>query len=301
MRKILATIIMATLLTIVFAGCGAKDKAPKTPDVIKNNVSSAEKVEEEPNFFECSSVDDYRKEILQRLALQEEAKAKAAEAEENEEEIEVDIPDFITEEEENYLRGLEDFELKILNREDGNLIYMSGVDRIDAYYPILCKTDDGVQLFYTSPKGEVTVIEIEGFTRDYLSSIHNEYMEDKEEIERNQEFNLVYNQETGEIQKWSFGEVKTTYTVPKGAVYVGFSDEEGHLFRSGTDIYSLQGEKVVTIAHNVSKVLVSDYYHTSDFWSQPMFQMTDGSIKVYVGWVDTQDHLVDPIYEGGYR
>ena len=115
------------------------------------------------------------------------------------------------------------------------------------------------------------------------------------------------------VSVYSFGSCSETYTVPEGSVYAGFSAWEGHIFRSGTDVYALRldmynhdseiGEMVV-LAHGVKEVIMANYRYNDDAWSQPLLLMEDGTVKVYQTWddgpTDDPSNLKDPVYEGGW-
>lgn len=123
---------------------------------------------------------------------------------------------------------------------------------------------------------------------------------------------IYYDYDASIVQYWSYGELSEQFKVPTGAVYAGYSFWEGYIFRHNTDVYSVfdgfgdDTIKVHPIAHNVQMVLSTDYSLTSDSWSQPLFLMTDGTIKSYVGWSGNQDvsddvsHLVEVSKDGGY-
>ena len=121
---------------------------------------------------------------------------------------------------------------------------------------------------------------------------------------------ITYNSESCIAQKWEFGKAVVSTQLPKGAAYCGYSAFEGFIFRSGSDVYSLKDNdgKPTVIAHNVKYVIDTEYRCGSDPWSQPLFLMEDGTIKVYISWegdmnapADDECHLVEPYHEGSYE
>lgn len=290
MKKLLLTIVLAALLTISMVGCGKGDNS--TTATSSEEATTAQK-EETRKFFKCTTLEEYQKEVHKRLKSGEE---------------------FLSEEECEFFEATG---LKVRNSEEG---YVSLYDEMyheksEFYYPILVSEGESTFLWYTSEYGDLYVSEFErsyddtlelGLS-DWISSAHYECVEGQETMKEVTNWCLVYNETSGEIQRWNFGELIETHEVPEGSIYVGFSEWEGYLFRSGTDVYALKEEGVVVIAHEVEKVLVASYYHTHDCFSQPMLLMADGSVKVYVGWdgdqskPDAIDHLQDPVHEGGYH
>lgn len=294
MKKLLLTIVLAALLTISMVGCGKDDNS--TTATSSEEATTAQK-EETIEFFKCTTLEEYQKEVHRRMKSEEE---------------------FLSEEECEFFEATG---LKVRNSEEG---YISLYDEMyhetkEYYYPILTSEGESTFLWYTSEYGDLYVSEFErsyddtlelGLS-DWISSAHYECTEGQKSLDEVVNWRLVYNESSGEIQKWFLGELAETYQVPAGSLEVGRSFWEGFVFRKGTDVYALRTEDngwfVEVIAHNVAEVLYCDYPQTSDCWSQPMFLMTDGSVKVYVGWdgnqekADDIDHLQDPIHEGGYH
>lgn len=206
----------------------------------------------------------------------------------------------------------------IRNYEKG---YMAFYDELyneleEIYFPVLYKDKENtVYFFYTGKDGDIEYWKLpEGYSKshEYLGNAHTDV---EHVISRRPSWTVTYEEVSGEIQLWQFGKVEATYNVPAGSVYAGLSEFEGYIFRSNTDVYSLNevgmywinGAQpgVEVIAHNVAYVIDADYYHSSDAWCAPLFVMTDGSLKAYINWegegdADSATHLVDIAYEGGY-
>ena len=185
------------------------------------------------------------------------------------------------------------------------------------YYPVVFRDGSQLILWYTTEYGSLHFERIYGYAgirSNYGGEVHYDISDDEEIINQEVEYTLTYTQETGEVKVWKFGTVVDNYSVPKNSVYCGFSYFEGYIFRNGTDVYSLNAidthttdGSVKCIAHNVQYVIDADYYYGSDPWCQPLFQMTDGSIKCYIGWMsdenvspDDPSHLCDLQYEGSW-
>lgn len=94
------------------------------------------------------------------------------------------------------------------------------------------------------------------------------------------------------------GDITTFYI--GDAKYCGWSYWCGLIFRDGSNVFAIKCDaKKRLIAENVALVIDSDYRATSDAWSQPLFLMTDGSVKVYIGWNNEDGYLVN-VGEYGY-
>lgn len=186
------------------------------------------------------------------------------------------------------------------------------------YFPVVFRDKEMLVLWYTSESGSLLFKKLHGygdFGGNYGGQVHYDGEEEKV-ISSTVDYTLTYNQETGEVKYWSFGIAEHTFTgIPKNSLYVGYSEIEGHLFRYDTDVYQLNYKVsaayteevyIACIAHDVEYVIDADYRAASDPWSQPLFLMKDGSIKVYVHWegdisapADDPCHLVAPYHEGG--
>lgn len=188
------------------------------------------------------------------------------------------------------------------------------VENIDDYhYPVVFKDGKNLVLWYTTTSGALQFEELQNYSDDtpldniYGGQLHYDVSSDESiTLESQAGYSITYVQKTGVIKTWKFGKVVETYTdIPKGAIYCGFSEIEGYIFRKDTDVYALDGV-VKCIAHNVKLVIVSDYSYNPDAKSQPLFIMTDGSVKVYIRWEgdqnspDSKTHLCDLERDGDW-
>lgn len=200
----------------------------------------------------------------------------------------------------------EELNFDIRNEEDG---YISSYDSLyneihEYYYPIVLKGTDEAIVAYVDSMGRLSTYNSSKDTCNYYSNIHVE--DDEEVLVSYANYALVLKGER--LERWQFGEKVSEVSLPANSEYVGSSFWEGYIFRHEEDVYAVQVEEeeltCVAIAHGVDSVIVADYRYTSDAFSQPLFLMKDGSIKLYCSWegegaADDQSHLVEPLYEGG--
>lgn len=188
------------------------------------------------------------------------------------------------------------------------------------YFPIMYKNEKSVQLWCMTEYGELRLEAIDGklsdgFSSDYLGNVNYTTVGDEEIIRNFEDVSVVYDASSGKVSFWSLGEKLSEHNVPENSVYAGFSYWEGYIFRSGTDVYAVRDygiysnkeRETLVIAHNVKFVIDADYAMGSDDWSQPLFLMTDGSIKGYCTWRGDKDAPADDVsylyevpYEGSY-
>lgn len=182
------------------------------------------------------------------------------------------------------------------------------------YFPILFENEKKeIYFFYTESDGDLRFSNLEkDLKTTWCGNVHTS---SSNIIAKNEKWAITYDKDSGKVQRWSFGKVRSTNIIPAGSVYAGVSEFEGYIFRSNTDIYSIKDAGVYwveetlgvqVIAHNVAKVIATDYCLAGTPNCQPLFLMTDGSVKAYVGWEgdqkpDSETHLVDIYYEGGFR
>ena len=162
-------------------------------------------------------------------------------------------------------------------------------------------TDTAPTTDYKVKDGDI--ISPEGY---YLGSVHTYGIEIPSgfQLLNHSEYSDVYRYGDNLIQ-YEKGKIAEEVTLPENAMYAGFG-HEGYLFRVGSDVYTVDLDnwhtaadevKLEKIASGVKMVLSSDYKMTSDAFSQPLFLMEDGSVKVYCHWYT---NLQNPFYEGGY-
>lgn len=300
MKKTLTIAIILIIIAAVFCSCG---KASNPPQENTGNINSGNVEEVDISLFpevetSYENLDVYRKEVSKRLQKDE---------------------GFISEDEWEVISQNWDDDLYRHKRyfTSFNSLYesLSGY-----YFPVVFRDEEMLVLWYTSESGSLLFEKLHGygdFGGNYGGQVHYDG-EDEKVLSTKIDYTLTYNQETGEVKYWSFGIAEHTFTgIPANSLYCGYSEIEGHLFRHGTDVYELNsrlnsdGEHEVytaCIAHDVEYVIDADYRAASDPWSQPLFLMKDGTVKVYVRWegdnsapADDPCHLVPPYSEGGIR
>lgn len=202
----------------------------------------------------------------------------------------------------------ESYGFTIRNEEYGWIAMYSELwhEENDYYRPVLLTENI---IVYVCDDGNLGFFDLNGEQKKTWINIHGNFS-DENLIETTADYAIV-SSDSG-VSLWKFGEESSEANLPDESIYAGFSYWQGYIFRAGTDIYSVAvgdtGDLTSTpIAHGVDKVIVTDYRLNSDAWSQPLFQMEDGSIKAYCIWKGNQDadaddasHLVDIEYEGGY-
>lgn len=309
--RLLALTLTLVIFTAALVGCGNNsadlDNTPDTSENTSDNATDISVKENSTDSFlsvpaEGKEIESYRAEVHRRLA------------EMNKDEN----ADFVTEAEEIYLE------------ENGYNIPGKGMqlDRYDTmyaelstyYFPIMYKTDRSVQLWCMSTGGQLYIYAIEGklsdgFSSDYLGNANYTVVGEEEIVRNFEDVAVVYDAKTGNVSFWSLGEKLSEHKVPENSVYTGFSYWEGYIFRSGTDVYAVRDygvysneeKETVVIAHNVKLVIDASYAMGSDDWSQPLFLMTDGSIKGYCTWrgekgapADDESYLYEIPHEGSY-
>jgi len=203
------------------------------------------------------------------------------------------------------------------------LIKKLGVNRDEVYYPV---TINGV-LVYTDQYGRLELQKFEGGWGNNRTLAYNVHVPaidtaEAEAVRKDSGYAVMYTQETGLLEFWSFGQKTGKYQLPKEAVYCGYSAFYGYEFRTTTgDVLvcgganpflrnGIETNEPTCIAHGVKFVVLPDYRFGSDPWCQPLFLMEDGSIKCHISWrgkegspMDDPSHLVDVVtdgIEGGY-
>lgn len=303
MKKIFVFITVLLIVGGIFAGCAASN-TEKTPAPTATSVATGTQEEEidlslfpEVDTSSEDALETYRKEVASRLENLEEGES------------------FFSEVEWKVISSSAEWQAEQLFRHTSTFATFDELYEsvYEYYFPVVFRDGESLILWYTTKEGTVLLKGLHGhFTSsNYVGELHFDSDSYEETVISSEVTETVtYNQETGKVTVWSFQEETTTYSLPKGAVYCGYSVFEGYIFRSGTDVYALRmwGEQptenaVVCIAHNVKYVIDASYAFGSDPWSQPLLLMTDGTLKVYVGWgeaSDSPDCLYDLRYEGGY-
>lgn len=178
------------------------------------------------------------------------------------------------------------------------------------YYPVVFRDAELLVLWYTNESGLLffKVIYGDGVIKEnYGGEVHYDGTETKISIKHDQA--VTYSQETGEIKILQFGQIVDSFDqIPQNSIYCGYSKLVGYIFRNISDVYSLKYVNdtlsLFCIGHDVKYVISVDYCYNSDYWSQPIFQMLDGRISVYVNLGNENNDrniLKIPQYEGGYN
>lgn len=315
MKKIFAA-FMALMLVLSLVGCGNNATVGSSDDEKgKTNINiTDENNDETKNIITLEDDKGVEPEISKLSFKNTPSDSSALEKYRNEVSKRIEDEEFFTEEEEKF------FESQGYHKRNEMCYskYDSLYDEIYIYVcPILYRNSSGgVEMLYTYSDGSLCRRSITGsYVSDYLENVHYS-LEDGEIINGTEGYSIVYESKTGRVSVWSLGECVREYVVPEESVYTGLSAWAGYIFRSGTDVYAvkdwgLAGNStdfgVNPIAHNVKEVILADYYLSSDEWSNPLFLMTDGTLKAYSEWrgdreapLDDESHLVDIYYEGGY-
>lgn len=287
MKKIIS-IILVIIMAATLCACGKNSNPDSSYDKVEESVDISQYPELDPI---SENLDVYRQEIFKRLNK---------------------VENFISDEEWSVISKEWSNSSDILYRNDTFFQVFDETYKktYEYYYPVVFRTGESLVLWYTNDSGSVMLDKVYGAWNgsNYVGHLHSS--SDEEWLFSSIEQVLTYKQETGTISVWEFNNVVETFTVPANSVYCGVSDFEGFIFRSETDVYAFQTDRdvwgTICIAHNVKYVIDTDYRAASDPWSQPLFIMTDGTVKVYVRWegdknapADDASHLVSPYYEGG--
>ena len=151
---------------------------------------------------------------------------------------------------------------------------------------------------------------------DFIGYLHDPYERPKDAIPvtSTENYQVLFSSSEAAITVYQFGEPVETHDIPENSVYCGHSFFEGYIFRSGTDVYCISlfaNQEAFCIAHDVQYVIDSEYFYSSDRWCQPIFLMTDGTLKVYISSTrimeelkkdpDDPIFLYEPLTEGSYR
>ena len=333
MKQFTTLLLVAAIITAMLFGCSSNTQpsttepttAPSTTEPTTEpsttEPTSTEPTTEpsttEPTSTEPEEIDVFQFEEVETIS--ENIDIYRAEVSARLEKVENGESFFTVEDREILKHWVEDVEKEEIefNTNSFSTFNRTFVNVSHYFYPVLFREGHSLVLWYTTEHGSILLEKVEGWLNggNYIGHLHCDSQEE-EWISKHNGSVLTWDEtaKTEQVKRYYFGEVVETYTVPEGAIYCGFSDWEGYLFRVGTDVYSLDlgtqsvSAKLACIAHDVLYVIDSAYALGSDPWSQPLFQMVDGSIKAYVSWegdkdapVDDPSHLVAPWYEGGYQ
>lgn len=166
--------------------------------------------------------------------------------------------------------------------------------------------EEAIKLFRENPQAEVNGFHLSdngSLSRPggtYVGDIHtiNTPAEDYRVIFTLDGQQYLLDESTNVMYVYSYGSLVKSVELGSNAVYCGWSEGNGFLYRVEDKAYLLDLEfNKELIATGVEFVITSSFYHSSDAWSQPLFLMEDGSLKTYIRW---EDELCDFWYEGGY-
>ncbi len=314
MKNTLTKIMSLVLALVMILSCAACGNKETTQDASLGGDTSIYSEKDDYNISdflkqpaEGNEVESYRAEVSRRL--------KVIEKDEN--------AKFVTESEKVFLET-NGFDLSVRGIEMAE--YSDSYMELSIYsYPIVYVGDNNsIQVWSIDKYGSLYAQAIEGKISEYHSSkyfgnVHCTDEEDSREIIKNENgFAVVHDEEKDVVEFWSLGELLCKHELPNDSIYTGFSDWVGYIFRAGTDVYALADIGTINanhkemctikpIAHNVQMVIDADYYMGSDDWAQPLFLMTDGTVKGYCEWVgdegapsDHPSYLYDIRHEGGY-
>ena len=169
------------------------------------------------------------------------------------------------------------------------------------YYPELFNNNGILDFWFVDNFGHLYISSADYIVEDI--NLGTNQLSGEIKLFSSQEFSLYYFPETNMVSSYSFGEIICSHTLPNESIYVGCSDLEGYIFRSNSNVfstkYSLRERSFTSklIAQDVKEVIVADYPLSMENWSQPLFLMEDGTLKVYCG---NSSELLDIQTEGGY-
>lgn len=234
--------------------------------------------------------------------------------------MEIETGSFIPAEEELFLESLG---YNVLTPGKIIHVYDSEYGELQEYeYPVLFQGPNGIELWYTTQEGNLIAQAVVGTLsngrtwRNY-GNVH--YRGDNEYeilIANTTYYSIVYNCQKETVSVWEYGKMIRKHYLPKDSIYAGYSEKEGFIFRSGTDVYAVRdygccagSYEVCLIARNVQFVLATNYEGDgSEGLSQPLFLMTDGTVQCYCRWYldydvpsDDELNLVEIKFERGFN
>lgn len=215
--------------------------------------------------------------------------------------------------------GLEfDSENKCVYADDGYGAFIPWYE-----FPVIFNTGDVKQLCYTDDQGMLCYVmlkrndwrSVKYMFTDY--NIHCDIDSGEILINTNPYFAITYNSEIGSVKVWMHGILIREHDIPTESIYAGLSTNEGYIFRSDNDVYAVRDygcycvggtEGVNRIAQDVKLVIETDYCLGWEECAQPLFLMTDGTVKVFYSgisesgeseFIDLND-LYDITVDGGF-
>lgn len=301
-------ILVLSILTVV---CGTT--------CIANAESDS--VSDLPTFTFTNEAENLREEFyFTRVPSDEEAVSAYCRALLCRYELEIETGSFIPKQEEIFLERLGYNVLipgKVVHEYDSKY---GGITQFE--FPVLFEGTNGVELWYMSPEGDLRAEAVVGMLsngRSWRNYGNVHYQGDDESeivLVSTMYYSIVYDNPKGVVSVWEYGKRIRNHFLPDDAIYAGYSENEGFIFRCGTDVYAVRdygccAEKYETclIARNVKFVITTNYEGDgSEGLSQPLFLMTDGTIKCYCRWYldydvpsDDESNLIDVWFERGFN
>lgn len=302
------TLVLVVLMAVCAATCVANAESDLSTDVPTFTVSDdIQKSENEEYKFTKRPTDAEADSGYYRVLIERH-------------EMEIETGTFIPAEEERFLESLG---YNVLTPGKIIQVYDSEYGVIEEYeYPVLFQGPNGVELWYTTQDGNLIAQAVVGTLsngRTWRNHGNVHYREENEYetvIASTAYYSIVYNSQKEIVSVWEYGRMIRKHFLPKDSIYAGFSENEGFIFRSGTDVYAVRdygccAEKyeVCLIARNVQFVIATNYEGDgSEGLSQPLFLMTDGTIQCYCRWYldydvpsDDESNLVEVKFERGFN
>lgn len=208
--------------------------------------------------------------------------------------------------------------------EEGKLIQKydkryGGIERF--YFPVIYNTANGIEMWYVDYDGDLRVKAItgnlsSGYSWQERGNVHFNPTNDEQVLISCIYYAITYDNSSGCVSVLEVGCNTRKHYVPINSIYAGKSDNEGFIFRSGSDVYAIcdygcgtHEFGVRVIAHDVEFVITTDYEADDpDIYSQPLFLMKDGTVKCYCTFYsdefttpDDEDNLIDIRFENGFN
>lgn len=273
MKKFL--LVLTSILLVIFTGCSSNaEDASKTAET--TTTSTADTVIT-PEDIGVDDVD------VDNISSEEELKAKYLELYSEK----AADDKFITDSE---ALTYEAYGFSVKNEKYG---WIASYDELwheeqDYYKPVFLTENI---IVYICDDGHLGFFDLNGEQKKTWINIHGNFS-DENIIGETADYAILYSD--SRVSLWKFGEKISEFDLPEGAVYAGKSRWVGYIFRAGSNVYSVTVEDTgdltsTPIAHGVKQVICAEYKLDSDAWSQPLFQMQDGSIKAYCRWNNEQD------------